>query len=132
TKEGFAAFPISDGRGFVAYYDLPPGVPITDEAALLARYDTLAGQLQPGTPVAPPQAFDARQHLSRAVATDRILKIGDAAGNADPYIGAGVAAALVDAQSAVKALTGGGSPASRMRAAADDVIAGHRNLGAQA
>jgi 2-polyprenyl-6-methoxyphenol hydroxylase-like FAD-dependent oxidoreductase len=131
-NEGMFFFPVSDGTGFVSYYDLPPGIPIADEAKLLARYDALAGPLQLGTPVSRPQAFDAQQHLSRNAASGRILKIGDSAGNADPYIGAGVAAALVDARSAVHALTTPGDVSTLTRAAAEEVLAGHRNLGMQA
>jgi flavin-dependent dehydrogenase len=131
-SEGLFCFPISDGDGFVAYYDLPPGQSIVDEAGLLARFDTLAARLQLGTPVTPPQAFDAQQHLSRSAADGRMLKIGDSAGNADPYIGAGVAAAFVDARAAARALSGTGDPVRMASIAARDVLAGHRNLGAQA
>lgn len=126
--ESMFFFPIADDGGFVAYYDLPPGRTITDEAALLARYDALAGRLELGTPVSPPQAFDAQQHLSRSAADGRILKIGDSAGNADPYIGAGMAAALVDSRSAVRELTRSGSPEALVGNAARDVIDGHRHL----
>lgn len=132
SREGMFFFPIPEGKGFVAYYDLPPGKGIVDEAGLLARYDTLAGQLQLGTPVTPPQAFDAQQHLSRSAAHGHVLKIGDSAGNADPYIGAGVAAALVDAEAAVRVLSGAGEPTRLAGAAAEGVLAGHRRLGAQA
>jgi 2-polyprenyl-6-methoxyphenol hydroxylase-like FAD-dependent oxidoreductase len=132
SKESIFFFPVSDGTGFVAYYDVPPGVGITDEAALLARYDTVAGHLQLGTPVTPPQAFDAQQHLSRSAASGRIIKVGDSAGNADPYIGAGVAAALVDARAAVRALTTPGDTARQLSQAAQDVLTGHRHLGRQA
>ena len=132
SSEGMVFFPVSDGKSFVAYYDLPPGKGIGNEAALLARYDTLAGRLQLGKPVSPPQAFDAQQHISRNAAHGHVLKIGDSAGNADPYIGAGVAAALVDAQAAVRALTGKGDPMQLARAAAEDVLTGHRNIGLQA
>jgi 2-polyprenyl-6-methoxyphenol hydroxylase-like FAD-dependent oxidoreductase len=131
-NEGMFFFPVSDGKGFVAYYDLPPGMPIADEAALLARYDTLAGHLQLGTPVSPPQAFDAQQHLSRSASRGRILKIGDSAGNADPYIGAGTAAALVDARNAVRALSSDADPLTQVSQAAEDVLRGHRFLGEQA
>lgn len=131
-NEGMFFFPVSDGKGFVAYYDLPPGMPITDEAALLARYDALAGHLELGTPVSPPQAFDAQQHLSRSASRGRVLKIGDSAGNADPYIGAGTAAALVDARNAIRALASDGDPLRLVSQAAEDVLAGHRNLGHQA
>ncbi|MCW2921360.1 MAG: monooxygenase FAD-binding protein [Thermoleophilia bacterium] len=131
-SEGMVFFPVANKTGFVAYYDLPPGVPIGDEAALLARYEAIAGRLELGPPVAAPQAFDARQHLSRSASRGRILKIGDSAGNADPYIGAGAAAALVDARSAVRALTRPGDDVHLVGQAAEDVLAGHRNLGAQA
>lgn len=120
-----------DGRGFIAYLDLPPGRAI-DEATALARFDAIAGRLRLGTPTAPAQAFDAQQHLSRNAARGRILKVGDSAGNADPYIGAGVAAALVDARAAARAITGGGDPVLAARAAAEDVLAGHRSLARQA
>ncbi len=131
-NEGMFFFPVSDGRGFVAYYDLPVGRPIGDESALLARYDALAGHLQLGKPVSPPQAFDAQQHLSRSASSGRILKVGDSAGNADPYIGAGTAAALVDARSAAAALSGGGDDLTQVRQAAKDGLDGHRHLGDQA
>lgn len=132
-NEGMFFFPVSDGTGFVAYYDTPPGaVGIVDEAKLLARYDTIAGQLGLGKPVSPPQAFDAQQHISRSAASGRILKIGDSAGNADPYIGAGVAAALTDSRAAVKALTSPGDIATLTSQAAEHVLLGHELLGAQA
>jgi 2-polyprenyl-6-methoxyphenol hydroxylase-like FAD-dependent oxidoreductase len=132
TDEGMFFFPIPNKGGFVAYYDRPPGQGIQNEQALLARFDTLAGRLQLGTPVSPPQAFDAQQHLSRSAASGRILKIGDSAGNADPYIGAGMAAALVDARAATRALTAPGSPEALVRNAAARVLDGHRQLGREA
>lgn len=131
-NESIFFFPTNRGRGVIAYYDLPVGRPLGDEAALLARYDAIAGQLQLGTPLSPPQAFNARQHVSANAASGRILKIGDAAGNADPYIGAGVAAALVDARAATRALTQPGDAVALARSAAEDVLAGHRSLGRQA
>jgi 2-polyprenyl-6-methoxyphenol hydroxylase-like FAD-dependent oxidoreductase len=131
-SETMLLYPVEDGKGFITYYDLPPGVAASDEAAILARYDALAGQLQLGTPLTPPQLFDAQQHLSRSAASGHVLKIGDSAGNADPYIGAGVAAALVDAVTATRVLTSPGDPVLLARAAADDVLAGHRNLASQA
>ncbi|MCW2926647.1 MAG: monooxygenase [Thermoleophilia bacterium] len=130
--EGMFIFPVARGKGYIAYYDLPPGRPIGDETALLARYDAVAGQLGLGTPMHPPAAFDARQHLSRSAAHGRVLKLGDSAGNADPYIGAGVTAALADSRAAVRALTQTGDPARLARQAADDVMLGHRSLGLQA
>lgn len=130
-NEIFLRYPVDDGAGSIAYYDLPPGQQF-DEATALAKFDAIAGRLQLGTPTSPPQAFDAQQHLARSATAGRVLKLGDSAGNADPYIGAGVAAALVDARTAVTALTRPGDPAALLRAASDDVLAGHRSLGRQA
>ena len=129
--EGMFFFPIEGKPGFVAYYDLAPGLTFPDETKLLARFDTLAGQLQLGTPVTPPQVFDAKPHLVGSATSGRILKLGDSAGNADPYIGAGLAAALVDAQSAVRALTKPGGLTENLREAAEHVRAGHDMLGDQ-
>ncbi len=128
-SEGLYFYPSSDGKGFIAYFDLPPGIPAGDESALLARYEQIASSLELGTPLSPPQVFDAQQHLSRSAAQGRVLKIGDSAGNADPYVGAGVAAALVDAAAATRALSSPGDAVALARAAADDVLEGHRNLG---
>lgn len=130
-NESLVLYPVDQGRGFIAYLDLPPGREI-DEASALGRFDAIAGRLQLGTPTSPPQAFDAQQHLSANASRGRILKVGDSAGNADPYIGAGVAAALVDGVAAARAITGGGDPVLAARAAADDVLAGHRSLARQA
>jgi 2-polyprenyl-6-methoxyphenol hydroxylase-like FAD-dependent oxidoreductase len=124
-------FPISDGNGFIVYYDLPPGQEQGTDA-LLARYDALAGSLQLGTPISPPQAFNATQHLSKTATLGRMVKIGDSAGNADPYIGAGVAAGLVDAKKAVEALTKPGNTAEHLQQASRDILNGHRLLGWQA
>lgn len=130
-NEAFLQYPVSNGRGSIAYYDLPPGVAF-DEATALAKYDHIARQLDLGTPTAPPQAFDAQQHLSRNAVHGRIVKVGDSAGNADPYIGAGVAAALVDGTSAARLLSRQDEFSSLARAASDDVLAGHRSLARQA
>jgi 2-polyprenyl-6-methoxyphenol hydroxylase-like FAD-dependent oxidoreductase len=130
--EALLFYRVDGGKGFIAYYDLPVGRAYPDEAAVLARYDALAGQLQLGTPVSPPQVFDAMQHVSRSASHGRILKIGDSAGNADPYIGAGVAAALIDSKKAVAALTAPGDVVANIRGAADGVLAGHKALGWQA
>lgn len=130
-SESLILYPVDQGRGFIAYLDLPPGAAI-DEATALGRFDAIAGRLQLGAPTSPPQAFDAQQHLARSAARGHVLKVGDSAGNADPYIGAGVAAALVDAMSAARAITGGVDPVVAARAAAEDVLAGHRALARQA
>lgn len=130
--EALLFYRVDGGKGFITYFDLPVGRDFPDEAALLARYDALAGQLNLGIPVSPPQVFDAMQHVSRSASSGHILKIGDSAGNADPYIGAGVAAALVDAQTATRALTAPGDTVVNARGAAEAILDGHRALGWQA
>lgn len=128
TRELMCVFPTADGTGFITYLDLPPGLPL-DEPAALARYDALAGKLNLGTPMSPPQAFDAQQHLARVATQGHVLKIGDSVGNADPYIGAGVAAALLDATTATRLLTADSATLARE---GNDVIRAHRHLAMQA
>lgn len=132
TKEGMMITGVDDNKGFIAYFDKPPGEGVVDEDATIARYNMIAGKLEFGEPVSPPQVFDAQQHISKSVASGHILKIGDSAGNSDPYIGAGVAAALVDARTAIQILSKPGLSEHSSRSAADDVIRGHEALSSQA
>jgi 2-polyprenyl-6-methoxyphenol hydroxylase-like FAD-dependent oxidoreductase len=146
TDEIFACYPMVGDTGFVAYLDLPPGVKLAHDVGeqrllatqgfrsvlkqdVLARFESVAGpdHLDLGEPTSAPQAFDALQHLADMPVAGRIIRIGDSAGNADPYIGAGVAAGLDDARRAATALLAD-DPQRALLGAARQIRAGHRNL----
>jgi flavin-dependent dehydrogenase len=120
--------PIGDGAsGFVAYYDYAPGV-TPDAKEAVADYNALADKLGFGTPLTGAQGFNAQEHLSKQAVDGPIIRVGDSAGNADPYVGAGFAAALIDARNAAGYILDGDFSDRRARATSDDILAGHKSL----
>jgi hypothetical protein len=62
-----------------------------------------------------------------------VIKVGDSVGNADPYIGAGLGAALVDSDRAVRLLTSTAPDGALAKGGlATDIVDGHRTLIRQA
>ena len=95
THELYLLFPTWGRAGVIAYFDTPPGARL-DGATLARRFEAIAGQLALGPPRQPVEAIDVYQRRLARPSTDRVLPIGDAVGNVDVLLGAGMSWAIED------------------------------------
>lgn len=103
THELYLLFPTWGRRGVIAYFDTPPGTAV-DGAALAHRFEAIAERLALGPPRQPVEAVDVYQRALARPSTDRVLPIGDAVGNVDVLLGAGMSWAIEDGVEAARGI----------------------------
>ncbi len=103
THELYLLFPTWGRRGVIAYFDSPPGEGV-DGAALARRFDAIAEQLALGPPRQAVEPVDVFQRRLAGPSTDRVLPIGDAVGNVDVLLGAGMSWAIEDGVDAARGI----------------------------
>lgn len=131
THELYLLFPTWGRRGVIAYFDSLPGAAV-DGVALAQRFEAIAERLALGPPRQPVEAVDVFQRRLARPSQDRVLPIGDAVGNVDVLLGAGMSWAIedgVDAARGVAAAQRAGSAARELalaQQASARIFARHR------
>lgn len=125
THELYLLFPTWGRRGVIAYFDTPPGRAV-DGVALAQRFEAIAERLALGPPRQPVEAVDVFQRRLARPSTDRVLPIGDAVGNVDVLLGAGMSWAIEDGVDAARGIAAAQRTGSAQREAALSQQAGAR------
>jgi flavin-dependent dehydrogenase len=132
TGEALVLVPMRGRGSITAYLDALPGG-TTDRDTLQTRFETVAQQLQLGTPREPVLVVDVVQRLLQRASTDRVLPIGDSVGTVDLWLGAGMSTAIEDALDAARAIaaalreTRAEDELAHTRAASKRILGRHRS-----